>query len=285
LEGACYNFQEIKEDNIVEKLHWKKVFEKSVSDKEWINFLEGRGFRSGIAHPISLFYRDLLRIFPRAKFVILPPETAHSNGSVQINPSFNLYEGDNLGLRKDGNITNNLQYISSNGKAGCTLTKSLVRTDDVNKRIDESINKDSYDQWFEDMKKSIPEDKFLILNLKDEWDSLCSFLEIPIPDIPFPKNDDVTFKNIGESLQQPVELNNNESKVARKENKPNRLRNLTVPLLLLICFAYGMNRKQRNWYCLGGMVPCQKCVLFSLKNMFTTFANNALHYILHKNYF
>ena len=39
LEGACYNFQE------------------TVADKEWINFLEGRGYRSGIAYPISLFYR------------------------------------------------------------------------------------------------------------------------------------------------------------------------------------------------------------------------------------
>ena len=61
LEGACYNFQEIEEDNIVEKLHWKKVFEKTVADKEWINFLEGRGYRSGIAYPISLFYRYDIR--------------------------------------------------------------------------------------------------------------------------------------------------------------------------------------------------------------------------------
>ena len=57
LEGACYNFQQIEEDNIVEKLHWKKVFDKKVADKEWINFLEGRGYRSGIGYPIALFYR------------------------------------------------------------------------------------------------------------------------------------------------------------------------------------------------------------------------------------
>ena len=148
-----------------------------------------------------------------------------------------------------------------------------------------SSDKDFYDQWFEDMKNSIPEDKFLVLNLKDEWETLCSFLKVPIPDIPFPKSDEVTFKKVEESLQKPIELNNNESEVVRKENEPNRLRNLTVPLVLLICFAYGINRKQRNWYCLGGMMPCKKCILFSLKNMFTTFTNNALHYILYKNYF
>ena len=135
------------------------------------------------------------------------------------------------------------------------------------------------------MKNSIPEDKFLVLNLKDEWETLCSFLEVQIPDIPFPRNEEAPFKKVEEFLQKPIEVNNNESEVVRKENKPNRLRNLTVPLVLLICFAYGMNRKQRNWYCLSGMLPCKKCILFSLTNMFTTFTNNALHYILYKNYF
>ena len=135
------------------------------------------------------------------------------------------------------------------------------------------------------MKNSIPEDKFLVLNLKDEWETLCSFLEVQIPDIPFPKNEEAPFKKVEEFLQKPIEVNNNESDVVRKKNKPNRLRNLTVPLVLLICFAYGMNRKQRNWYCLSGMLPCKKCILFSLTNMFTTFTNNALHYILYKNYF
>jgi hypothetical protein len=56
-----------------------------------------------------------LRIFPRAKFVILPPQTAICQGSVKINPLFNLYEAARLHLRKDGNITKNLEYVTSNG--------------------------------------------------------------------------------------------------------------------------------------------------------------------------
>ena len=57
LEGASYNLKDVEEGNVVEELHWKKVFDKKVSDKEWINFLEGRGYRSGIGYPISMFYR------------------------------------------------------------------------------------------------------------------------------------------------------------------------------------------------------------------------------------
>ena len=61
------------------------------------------------------YFRDLLRIFPRAKFIILPPETIQTNGSVRINPAFNLHDTDYLSQRKDGSITNNLEYIASNG--------------------------------------------------------------------------------------------------------------------------------------------------------------------------
>ena len=37
----------------VEQDHWEKVFSEKVSDEEWKQFLEGRGFRSGVDYPIS----------------------------------------------------------------------------------------------------------------------------------------------------------------------------------------------------------------------------------------
>ena len=34
--------------------HWEKILNgKDVSEKEWKQFLEGRGFRSGVDYPIS----------------------------------------------------------------------------------------------------------------------------------------------------------------------------------------------------------------------------------------
>ena len=57
LEGSCHNIKDTNPDSRVEKMHWQKAFDKTVSDKEWISFLEGRGYRSGIGSPISIFYR------------------------------------------------------------------------------------------------------------------------------------------------------------------------------------------------------------------------------------
>ena len=57
LEGSCYNVKDVDPESKIEKMHWKKAFDRRVTDKEWINFLEGRGYRSGIGYPLLLYYR------------------------------------------------------------------------------------------------------------------------------------------------------------------------------------------------------------------------------------
>ena len=41
-----------------------------MSDEEWIEGLEGRGYTAGVGEPINLFYPELLRIFPNAKVIL-----------------------------------------------------------------------------------------------------------------------------------------------------------------------------------------------------------------------
>ena len=40
----------------VERDHWQNVFDGKISDKDWIDYLEGRGFRSGVDYPISHYF-------------------------------------------------------------------------------------------------------------------------------------------------------------------------------------------------------------------------------------
>ena len=40
------------------------------------------------------------------------------------------------------------------------------------------------------MKKTVPQEKLLIFNVKDGWEPLCNFLELPIPEEPFPNSND-----------------------------------------------------------------------------------------------
>ena len=53
LNGPCYHMLQVAEGTDEDLDHWEKVLKGKVSDKEWVQFLEGRGFRSGVDYPIS----------------------------------------------------------------------------------------------------------------------------------------------------------------------------------------------------------------------------------------
>ena len=52
-----------------------------------------------------------------------------------------------------------------------------------------------YNNWIEEVKRNVPEDRLLIFNVKEGWKPLCDFLNVPIPDQPFPKTNDTAQMN------------------------------------------------------------------------------------------
>ena len=38
-----------------------------------------------------------------------------------------------------------------------------------------------YDQWIKDVIKTVPKERLLIFNVKEGWEPLCKFLDVPIP--------------------------------------------------------------------------------------------------------
>ena len=38
------------------------------------------------------------------------------------------------------------------------------------------------------VKSVVPADQLLVFNPKDGWEPLCKFLNVPIPDVPFPRD-------------------------------------------------------------------------------------------------
>lgn len=44
-----------------------------------------------------------------------------------------------------------------------------------------------FDDWNEKVKATVPSERLLIFEAKEGWGPLCSFLEVPVPDTPFPR--------------------------------------------------------------------------------------------------
>ena len=58
LNGPCYHMLNVSSGNEVDLIHWEKAVAGEIFTKEdWIQFLQGRGFRSGVDFPIAHFYK------------------------------------------------------------------------------------------------------------------------------------------------------------------------------------------------------------------------------------
>ena len=49
-----------------------------------------------------------------------------------------------------------------------------------------------YNEWVAEVKRSVPADKLLVFDVKQGWDPLCKFLDVPVPpkSVPFPNVND-----------------------------------------------------------------------------------------------
>ena len=60
------------------------------------------------------------------------------------------------------------------------------------------------ERFEEEVKQTVPADRLLVWSAPEGWEPLCAFLDVPVPDTPFPHlNDTEEFKNriIDGSLQ------------------------------------------------------------------------------------
>ena len=58
----------------------------------------------------------------------------------------------------------------------------------ISKGEEASIN--HFNQWVQEVKNTVPSDKLLVFEVKEGWGPLCKFLEVPVPNIPFPNTND-----------------------------------------------------------------------------------------------
>jgi len=56
-----------------------------------------------------------------------------------------------------------------------------------------------FNEWNEKVKATVPADRLLVYDIKQGWEPLCTFLNIPVPEAPFPRT------NSKDSFQKRVD--------------------------------------------------------------------------------
>jgi len=193
LNGPVYHMYEVGKNlrNGIDDLDfWNEACHEKKSSKEWIEFFEKRGYRAGVDLPPSLFYKELMEVFPEAKVIltIRDPEAWYKSVSETI------YQ-----LNVNGNSFPENIYKKINGlNRFSAMIQNLARR--KNNRFNDGMfdaiseGKEAsvayFNNWVEEVKRTVPKEKLLIFSVKEGWGPLCKFLDAPIPEGPFPNTND-----------------------------------------------------------------------------------------------
>jgi hypothetical protein len=149
----------------------------------WSDALGGRadwraiydGFGSAVDWPTASFFRELAGAYPDAKFILThrDPQTWADSFGETIHKALDMRDG----APPDKKAWLEMAYGVI---AGCGFPAGLDR--------------DSLAAAFiahnEAVKATIPAGRLLVYQVKEGWEPLCAFLDVPVPDEPFPRTND-----------------------------------------------------------------------------------------------
>lgn len=163
--------------------YWYEIGEGGKPD--WDSVFEG--FEACVDFPASSYYKELLAHYPDAK-VILTVRDADKWYQSTINTIYRF-----------GTITPKWARALF---PRIRKTQSLADNNVWRRVFDDRFEDEDYaKQVFHDhtaeVKASVPSEKLLVFEVAQGWEPLCAFLEVPVPDEPFPRlNDTASMRRV-----------------------------------------------------------------------------------------
>ena len=173
--GPCYHMREV----VSHPSHIKIWYDISRGEQpKWSRLFSG--FNCGVDFPVSLFYEQLINTFPDAKFNL----TLRDFDKWYISTANTIYKVPTI-------LPEWFKQVVYPIRIFIAMQVNLIWVGLFNNEFsDKESAKIVYYEHIESVKKIIPADKLLIYNVKEGWEPLCEFLDVDVPDIPFPKVND-----------------------------------------------------------------------------------------------
>ncbi len=150
------------------------------------------GFEACVDFPASPYYKELMAHFPDAKIILTVRDVDKwykSTSRTIYRLSTIIPKWARVLIPKVGNMHN--------------LAQRNVWQKVFNGRFDdEDYAKTIFQNHIQEVKAIVPSEKLLVFEVSQGWEPLCAFLELPVPDGPFPHlNDSARMLRIQKYLQ------------------------------------------------------------------------------------
>ncbi len=137
---------------------------------DWGMIFDGhKAFRAGVDFPVAAYWKELSEVYPEAKIILTVRDAESWFVSTQetiFNPEF-LAAGA-------GTPFGDMVGAVIGGFFGCALD-------------DRDAMLARFEAHNAEVRAAFPSERLLVFEAKDGWEPLCRFLDVDIPDTPFPR--------------------------------------------------------------------------------------------------
>ena len=175
LNTPAYHMQNILLNKRDAKL-WYDIIFKKPEKINWDAIFHGYG--ACLDFPSCNYYKELMKKYPNAKVILT---IRNENNWIKSWNTLNNQIIKSITFRFFSKIPFTSFYLQKKihnesilGPNG--MFKGLKKDDEIKKE---------FLKWNQSVIDYVPKDRLLVYRVKDGWDPLCEFLELPKPDIPF----------------------------------------------------------------------------------------------------
>jgi hypothetical protein len=192
--GPCYHMVDVIADLDQARL-WERALD---GEQPWSEILDG--FNATVDWPGGYFYRELVDFYPQAKVLLSVRDPEDWERSMR-ETVWAVRHGESL-IRL---LSSAQAHVDPRWRAFLGMIDRLVweRTFASGHAEPHQLI-DTMRRHNEEVKRNVPAERLLVWSVQEGWEPLCEFLELPVPDAPFPRvNDRTEFLNriIDGSLQ------------------------------------------------------------------------------------
>jgi len=174
---------------------WLRGARGELLEEDWKQFIKAEGLSASVDYPMSLYWKDLLKMYPNAKVLLTVRDPVKWYLSVKNTirniASFLVESWGGLPIRLIGRLTGKavgpaFYTVFAPTYLGAKYPKGMFGAVDAGEETAVRF----FNDWTEEVIREVPADRLLVFEVKQGWAPLCKFLGVPQPDGPFPNTND-----------------------------------------------------------------------------------------------
>lgn len=173
----CYHMKRVVQNGHAEK--WLE-FSESKDPNLLIELLDKGGYRSTSDHPSCMFWQEQLKMYPNAKVVVTvrDPNSWYKSWMDTVAVLQPDCESCPFGTR----VFMGMNFFKGFAK----MTRKIITYGTFNGDWSKKNMIKCYIDHVDNVKALCPPEKLLLFHASDGWGPLCTFLDVPIPNRPYP---------------------------------------------------------------------------------------------------